>query len=191
LLHDGTLGRTTSGRGELKACDLAQVAALDAGLWFGRPFAGTRLPTLDEFLNAAGRRVELYVDAKDIAPEALAAALKRHGVVDRAVVYQHADYLERLRKIDPAIRRMPPLRDPARLDAIAERVKPYAFDTDWSILSNDLIDRCHKRGIKVFSDALGSHETIAAYQRAIKEGIDLIQTDYPLRVLRAIELYHP
>jgi glycerophosphoryl diester phosphodiesterase len=191
LLHDSTLGRTTTGRGELKACDLSQVTAFDAGSWFGRPFAGTRMPTLDEYLTAAGRRVELYVDAKDIAPEALAAALKRHGVVDRAVVYQHADYLERLRVIDPAIRRMPPLRDPARLDAIAERVQPHAFDTDWSILNKELIDRCHARGIKVFSDALGSHETIAAYQRAIKDGIDLIQTDYPLRVLRASELYEP
>jgi glycerophosphoryl diester phosphodiesterase len=40
----------------------------------------------------------------------------------------------------------------------------------------------------VFSDALGSHETIDAYQRAIRDGIDLIQTDQPVRVLRAIEL---
>ena len=187
LLHDRVLARTTSGRGPVRESDRASIQALDAGAWFGRPFAGTRVPDLDEFLKAADRRVELYVDAKDIAPEALAAALKRHGLTERAVVYQGVDYLEKLRAIDPAIRGMPPLRDPTRLDSVAERVQPYAFDTAWSILSKELIDRCHARGIQVFSDAIGAHEKIEDYQRAIRDGIDLIQTDQPLRVLRAIE----
>jgi glycerophosphoryl diester phosphodiesterase len=187
-LHDRSLDRTTSGKGPVRQRDQLAVRALDAGAWFGRPFAGTRVPDIDEFLDAAANRVELYVDAKDVPPEALALALKRHGLTERAVVYQSISYLERLRAIDPTIRRMPPLRDPARLDAAVERAKPYAFDTDWKILSKELIDRCHARGIKVFSDALGEHETIAHYQRAIRDGIDLIQTDHPLRVLRAIEL---
>ncbi len=188
LLHDRTLERTTNGRGPAREWDQAKIQALDAGSWFGQPFVGTPVPTIDEFLKAADRRVELYVDAKDIAPEALATALKRHGLVERAVVYQSVAYLEKLRAIDPAIRRMPPLRDPARLDSGAERVHPYAFDTNWSILSRELIDRCHAKGIKVFSDALGSHERIEDYQRAIRDGIDLIQTDHPVRVLRALEL---
>ena len=188
LLHDRTLNRTTDGRGPARDWDLAKIAALDAGSWFGRPFARTPVPTLDAFLEAAGTRVELYVDAKDIAPEALAAALKRHGLIERSVVYQSAAYLAKLRAIAPAIRRMPPLRNAASLESAAEQVQPYAFDTNWSILSKELIDRCHAKGIKVFSDALGSHERVEDYQRAIKGGIDLIQTDQPLRVLRAIEL---
>ena len=188
LLHDRTLNRTTNARRPAREWDLAKIRALDAGSWFGLPFAGTPVPTLDQFLEVAGRRVELYVDAKDIAPEALAAALKRHRLVDRAVVYQSVPYLEKLRAIDPAIRRMPPLRDPLHLDAEAERVQPYAFDTNWSILSKELIGRCHARAIKVFSDAMGSHERIEDYQRAIRDGIDVIQTDHPVRVLRAIEL---
>ena len=114
--------------------------------------------------------------------------MKRHGLIARSVVYQSATYLEKLRAIDPSIRRMPPLRAAANLDSVAVRVQPYAFDTDWSILSRDLIDRCHAKGIKVFSDEQRSHEKIEDYQRAIRAGIDLIQTDHPLRVLRAIEL---
>jgi glycerophosphoryl diester phosphodiesterase len=187
LLHDRSLNRTTNGTGPVREWDLARIRALDAGSWFGEPFGRTPVPTLDEFLKAADRRVELYVDAKDISPEALAETLKRHGLVERAVVYQSATYLEKLRAIDPAIRRMPPLRTPASLDSVAERVLPYSFDTNWSILSQELIDRCHARGIKVFSDAIGSHETIDEYQRAIRYGIDTIQTDHPMRVLRALE----
>jgi glycerophosphoryl diester phosphodiesterase len=188
LLHDGTLDRTTSGHGPIKDRTAEEVRALDAGSWFGRPFQGAKVPTLDEFLDAAGHKVELYFDAKDITPEALVDALKRHGVSDRAVVYQSAKYLERLLAIAPEIRRMPPLGNPDAIDALAERVKPYAFDTRWSILSKTLIDRCHAKGIKVFSDAIGRNETVEQYEHSIRIGIDLIQTDHPLRVLRALEL---
>jgi glycerophosphoryl diester phosphodiesterase len=188
LMHDRGLARTTPTQGLVRDWDEARVRALDAGSWFGLPFQGTRVPSLDEFLKAAGQRVELYVDAKDIAPAALAEALKRHGLTERAVVYQQIDYLERLSAIAPAIRRMPPLRDPDLLDAVAQRVRPFAVDCAWSILSKALIDRCHAREIQVFSDALGAHETIEEYQRAIRNRVDVIQTDHPLRVLRAIEL---
>ncbi len=193
LLHDGSLNRTTSGRGPLRQRTAAEVAMLDAGSWFGRPFAGARVPTLDAFLDAAAPSgVGLYVDAKDIAPEALVEALSRHGLTYRAVVYQGVAYLEKLKSIAPALRRMPPLGDPAQLDALAERVRPYAVDARWTILSKPLIDRCHGLGIKVFSDAIGANETIERYQKAIRDGLDLIQTDHPVRVLRALELLeHP
>ena len=193
LLHDASLNRTTSGRGPVRQRTAAEVAILDAGSWFGRPFAGARVPTLDAFLDAAAPSgVGLYVDAKDIAPEALVEALSRHGLTDRAVVYQGVAYLEKLKSIAPALRRMPPLGDPAQLDALAERVRPYAVDARWTILSKPLIDRCHGLGIKVFSDAIGANETIERYQKAIRDGLDLIQTDHPVRVLRALELLeHP
>jgi glycerophosphoryl diester phosphodiesterase len=42
--------------------------------------------------------------------------------------------------------------------------------------------------VRVFSDALGEHERLDDYRQAIRWGIDLIQTDHPLRLMRAIEL---
>ena len=189
LLHDGSLDRTTSGRGAVRERTAAEVAMLDAGSWFGRPFAGATVPTLDAFLDAAAPSgVGLYVDAKNIAPEALVEALSRHGLTDRAVVYQGVAYLEKLKSIAPALRRMPPLGDPSQLDGIAERVRPYAVDARWTILSKPLIDRCHALGVKVFSDAIGANESVERYQKAIRDGLDLIQTDHPLRVLRALDL---
>lgn len=46
LIHDETLERTTSGRGEVAAHTAAQLAALDAGAWFGPEFAREPVPTL-------------------------------------------------------------------------------------------------------------------------------------------------
>ena len=65
----------------------------------------------------------------------------------------------------------------------------YAVDAAWDILSKDFIARCHAANVKVFSDALGRHERVEDYLQAMEWGIDLIQTDHPLRVLRAIELW--
>ncbi len=187
LLHDGNLNRTTNGKGPLKQQTAAAIAQLDCGSWFGKEFVGTRVPQFDEALTAYGDRSSAYLDSKDIAPAALAAAIHRHHLLERHVVYQSPGYGERLKAIEPAVRMLLPLGDPKEVETLA-KYKPYGFDTDWSILSKDLIARCHAVGAKVFSDALGNHETVKDYRQAIGWGIDVIQTDYPLRVLRAIEL---
>jgi glycerophosphoryl diester phosphodiesterase len=188
LLHDGNLDRTTSGKGPIREAPAATVAGLDAGAWFGQPFAGLHPPSLEEFLTATEGKIDLYFDAKDIAPEALAKALAQHGMTGRTVVYQGKEYLQRLAAIDPRIRALPPLRRLEDLDTLATDLHPYAVDASWELLSREMIARCHALGIKVFSDALGNHETIENYRQAIGWGIDLIQTDHPLRVMRALEL---
>jgi len=189
LLHDSRLERTTDGTGPIDQQTAEAVRKLSAGIKFGPPYATLPLPALDEFLAAFAGKVEFYFDAKAIPPEALAAAVERHKVVERTVVYQSPQYLARLKAINPRIRSLPPLGKPEELDALVATLPPYAVDASWDILSQELIARCHAAGVKVFSDALGRHERIEDYLQAMRWGIDLIQTDHPLRVMRAIELF--
>jgi glycerophosphoryl diester phosphodiesterase len=188
LLHDSRLDGKTDGHGLISETPSSIIAGLSAGVKFGRSYAKVGLPTLDEFLNAVAGKVDLYFDAKAIAPEALTAALKRHGVVERTVVYGSPGFLAKIKAQDPRIRLLPPLGSPDELEVLARDLKPYAVDTDWNILSRELIARCHALNIKVFSDALGKHERVEDYLQAMDWGIDLIQTDHPLRLMRAIEL---
>ncbi|GAA2005327.1 glycerophosphodiester phosphodiesterase [Microbacterium ulmi] len=51
LMHDATVDRTTDGHGAVRGLTLDQVRALDAGAWFAPAYAGTRVPTLTEFLD--------------------------------------------------------------------------------------------------------------------------------------------
>lgn len=51
LMHDAMLDRTTSGKGPVAQHTLAQIKELDAGTWFGKSFAGERVPTLVEALK--------------------------------------------------------------------------------------------------------------------------------------------
>ena len=189
LMHDGTVNRTTNGSGRVRDLTLESINQLSAGTWFGKPFAQVRVPSFDEGLKAYGLQAGAYLDAKNIEPEVLLKAIHQWGFQDRHVVYQSREYCERLGQLDPSVRSLPPLKSMEKLDAVVA-IKPYGVDAAWSILSKEMIAECHRRGIQVFSDALGKNENIEQYTLAINWGIDCIQTDHPLRVLRAIELSH-
>ena len=168
--------------------DLAQVRGLSAGKAFGLPYKTEHLPTVDEVFAWGHGKVRFYVDFKAGEPASLLETMRRHGVVDECVVYGGVDQLAALKTLEPAVKVMPGLGDPNQIETLIERCQPYAFDARWTILSEALIRECHRRGVKVFSDALGDHERIEDYRQAIAWGIDCIQTDEPLRVFRAIEL---
>ncbi|ERK41888.1 glycerophosphodiester phosphodiesterase family protein [Levilactobacillus brevis ATCC 14869 = DSM 20054] len=51
IMHDEKVDRTTNGSGLIKDLTLAQLKQLDAGSHFGREFAGTKIPTLDEVIQ--------------------------------------------------------------------------------------------------------------------------------------------
>jgi len=189
LLHDSTLDGRTDGHGPIASTPSSVIATLSAGSSFGPAYANIGLPTLDAFLGSVAGRVNLYFDAKQIEPEVLNAALLKYDVVDKTVVYGSPFFLAKVKAANPKIRLLAPLGSPSQIGALAESLKPYAFDTNWKILSRELIQRCHSLNIKVFSDALGDHERVADYVQAIEWGIDLIQTDHPLRVMRAMEIW--
>jgi glycerophosphoryl diester phosphodiesterase len=145
------------------------------------------VPSLDQVLSAVPEGVNLYFDAKDIPPAALAAAVEKHGLAERTVVYQGAGYLEKLKGIDSRIHALPGVGSAAEVTALAAGLKPYAVDTRWNVLSKPYIDHCHAAGIQVWADAPGNLD-VAGYRQAIDWGIDLIQTDHPIRLWRAMEL---
>lgn len=51
IMHDGTVDRTTNGKGEVSELTFAELRALDAGVRNGTAFAGTRIPTFEEVLD--------------------------------------------------------------------------------------------------------------------------------------------
>lgn len=51
LLHDATIDRTSNGSGTLANMTYAQVRQYDFGSWKDQKYAGTKIPTLEEFLH--------------------------------------------------------------------------------------------------------------------------------------------
>lgn len=85
LMHDPALGRTVAGSGKVSDFTAAELAAMDAGSWFGPRFAGEPVPAFSQMIEfCAAHRIWMNVEIK---PEpgfeaetgrAAAALLKQH-----------------------------------------------------------------------------------------------------------------
>ncbi len=187
LMHDRGLARTCGLDKAAAAVTSTDLAGLSPGTWFSTDFKDEKVPSLDEAMSALGDSAWAYLDAKAINASELIKAIDRHNLRERHVVYGSAEYARQLHAIDAKIRTLIPLGTIEEVDsALAER--PYGVDTEWTIVTQALVKRCHAAGVKVFSDAMGENDTIESYRKVIRSGIDVIQTDYPLRVWRALEL---
>lgn len=51
IIHDGSVDRTTNGKGLVKEKTLAELKQLDAGSWFSTEYKNARIPTFDEVLS--------------------------------------------------------------------------------------------------------------------------------------------
>ena len=71
VAHDERLDGKTNGQGAIGDHTAEQLLALDAGSWFARRFAGTRLLTLAQVLELARGHINLYLDCKRVNPERL------------------------------------------------------------------------------------------------------------------------
>lgn len=64
LFHDDRLGRTAPGTEAIGELTLSELRTLDAGGWFSPAFAGEKIPTLAEVLDAVGAHLPLNVELK-------------------------------------------------------------------------------------------------------------------------------
>ncbi|PWC54196.1 glycerophosphoryl diester phosphodiesterase [Azospirillum sp. TSO22-1] len=132
VIHDDTLERTTSGRGALAAIDWAELRALDAGSWFGAPFAGEPVPHFEALLDLVlDLDLGLNAEIKPTPGRSLETAetaintLKRRWPADRPLLVSsfQVDCLELARTLAPEIPRGYLMdRPPADWAAIADRI---------------------------------------------------------------------
>lgn len=193
ILHDGNLNRTTNGVGAMKNFTLTELRILSAGKGFGEIFQNEKIPTLEETIllisrwnSKHKRKTNLYVDCKDVQPKPLIEQLSAHKMLENSVFYGSDDFLLSLKNLYPKAKLLPSLDSSKELNAKAEKLKPYAFDVRWTILNDSLVNAIHQQKIKVFSDVLGFTDTPQNYQKAVKMGIDVIQTDNVRKVYQTL-----
>lgn len=186
LLHDDTVERTTNGRGAVADLTLAEIRALDAGSWFDREFAGTLVPTLDEYLDVVASRpdVTALVELKGAwTPEQVESILG--GVYfrllqDRVVFASfERDTIVSLGLVAPDLPRILIMRDlPRDPVAVAAELGVRALMTRSSQLDErpDLVEEMHAAGYGVLLYTLNSEER---WSEALARGVDGIVTDEP------------
>jgi glycerophosphoryl diester phosphodiesterase len=183
IIHDGRLERTTNGRGRVRAWRYAQLARLDAGSWFHPRFAGERLLTASQALQAVPRPVGINFELKRTwARRALVARVRRllGRVSGRRLLVS---------SFDPALLR--PLRGSGAPLALICRIRPdgslrrairlgcAAWHPFHSLVTRRRVARAHEAGLRVHAWTV---DQPALARRLLRLGVDGIFTNDPARL---------
>ena len=197
IMHDTTLTRTTDveqvfpARAPWNVRDftLAEIKQLDAGSWFGPEFAGERVPTLAEWVDAVGQSAGMLMEPK--APElypgieqdldkelrslpVFERALKRGDVVVQS--FNHA-WLRAYGDLAPDVPvgllygSRPTPADIEAAAAWADQVNPALGVTDEAT-----VDAVQAAGMEVHVWTVNGG---ADMRRAVRWGVDGVITNYP------------
>ncbi len=165
LFHDTDLERITGQKGTVADCTYEQLQKMDAGKWFGDAYAGTKIPTLEEFLLLIEEDdVRVYLELKDIGavdgfvPKVYESVAAR-GMLDRVVFASfNYDYLSAFKLLDDNAKI---LLNTEAADALWLEEKPaeyYGLSVD--IAAKQMIDRIHEAGSKAFVWTVDSPQMI-------------------------------
>jgi glycerophosphoryl diester phosphodiesterase len=164
VLHDGTLERTTDGRGKVFEKTLAEVKAVSAGYpdRFESRHASERVPTLPEALDLLKGRTRVMIEIKkesvtaedaDDGIEALVVAdVRRAGIAkDVVLISFERRALLRCRARAPEIRRghLFYRAEPDDVVAGAREIESDLVMPEKGMLSEPLRDRAREAGLKI------------------------------------------
>ncbi|MGI6367185.1 MAG: glycerophosphodiester phosphodiesterase [Anaerolineae bacterium] len=186
VLHDDTVDRTSNGSGHISSLRLEQLRRLDAGSWFDPAFAGERIPTLQEVLDAIGGRIRLNIEIKRQVVGAqpmeaeLAALLRERKLVSDTIVSSFVPgALGRLRRVAPEIPRAllyaPQMPLPLRHAWPRFWLAPQALHPYYGLLDATYVSRAHKAGYRVNVWTVNEAQDMAQLARV---GVDALITDH-------------
>ena len=110
VCHNYTIDETSTGQGEIRNMTLEELRQYDFGSYFHEKYAGTKLPTLEEFL-ALCETADIEIMNIEIKPpldgnmeivRKTLDAVKAHGLFDRLLISSFdANVLVECKKVDP------------------------------------------------------------------------------------------
>lgn len=185
LFHDVTLERTTNGRGTVAEKTLAEITKLDAGRWYAHEYAGTRIPTLEQFFTRLvdtdkKALVELKFSWSDDDLRTVIDLIGQHGLSSRVVLQSFSiETMLNLQRVSPQYPRIMLVRElPANPVPMAERFGVIALATTAKAVAAqpDAVTRLHMAGFGLICYTLNTEDTWAEVRQL---GVDGIITDTP------------
>ena len=182
VIHDATVDRTTDGRGPVDSLTLDALRRLDAGLWFGREWAGERVPLFDEVLALVRGRALIKVEIKNNPRPAggieqqVIDAVQRHGMEDDSFLMSFDHQVVR------AVRSAAPgmttgiiyaarLVDPV---GAARAAAADALCVQWEYLDGDAVALARGAGLGIFTWTVDDEKE---FKRCLELGIDGVSSN--------------
>ncbi len=190
IMHDSTVDRRTNGHGEVARMTLDDIRKLDAGIKSGAEFAGATVPTFEEVLEFARGRIGVYIDAKQISAQDLVAAVARHKMQDRVVLYGSLDLLRAVHRMNARIKLMPEASSVEVATRIVGQLKPRVMAFDARDFTDEIIAVAANAKADVYVDRLGLADTPASWEEAVRRGATGIQSDHPAELVQFLRSKH-
>lgn len=195
ICHNYTIDETSDGEGEISKMTLAQLKGYDFGSYFSPKFAGTRLPTVDEFLS--------FVETTDISvlnielksPKENETAIvketirlvKEHGLFDKLIISSFdPKLLVEAKTIDENCKTgflYCPTRMNMWRDRLLKNYVPYAksigvdaLHPHYAFVDEKYVESAHEAGIEVNAWTVDS---VKAIENMIHCKVDGIITNFP------------
>jgi glycerophosphoryl diester phosphodiesterase len=197
VMHDQSVYRTTSGSGLVKDLTLEQIRALDAGVKFDPKFAGERVPTLEEALDAVHGKAMLNIEVKNVGSEGarkhmaerIAALLASKNYAPHVQVMAFdADFMREMRQKAPqvsmAILAVTNSFGSKRRQAV--NLKMDGLNLLHNTVSADEVKDIHKAGLKTHVYTVNRSNSML---KALRKGVDGLITDYPEVAAAAMNVY--
>ena len=168
-----------------RSLTLEEIRKLDAGVKFGTQFAGTKVPTFQEALEAVRGKVGIYVHIKDADPKQLLDMIESEQMLDHVVFFcDDINYLKRLQALRPDARVMPEAVNLAKLQNTIKEMQPKFIAMEAEDFHDDIIVAAKQSGAAIFVDRFDEADTPQGWQNAIGRNADGIQTNRPADLIR-------
>lgn len=203
ICHNYTVDGTSDGSGEITSYTLEELKKLDFGSYFGADFAGTPLPTLDEFLEFAAPTDTDIINIELKSPgesrvemvRKTLEAVKRFGVLDRVIISSFdGRILKAVKDIDPRCKTAF-LYPSTKFSTYRTEIFPFftvkhigadIIHPAYPLVSKGLVTLAHKLGLQVNVWTVNDEPTV---KRLLFCGVDGIITDCPGKVRAYINKY--
>ncbi len=196
-IHDDTVDRTTSGKGKVRELNFSEIQILDAGSWFAPEFQSEKVPLLSEILDLDFKNSHLIIEVKNVnninkGIENKIVELVRNYQLQDQIIYKSfsTEVLERFNNLDPGKKTLYVTIGPVfglfviddwlRWGSLFDFKFVDMIQVHRLLISKSIIQKAHQRNLKIIAWDVHSPEDILKMK---KLGVDLIETDFPDRVL--------
>lgn len=189
VCHDATIDRTTNGSGAIAEMTAEELQRYDAGSWYGKSFAGERLPLLDEVLDlvpaSVGINIEIKSDKHPDVVETLLALLHARNRLDSVFFSSFGhDCLLRLKRKSPASRIGLLYEEDADYPSFFERqqTEGYALHPYHKCVNEAYVAEAKKHGLQIYPWTVDDPDRM---KELIRAGVSGIITNRP-KLLREL-----
>lgn len=197
VMHDKSVYRTTNGSGLVKDLTLEQIRALDAGSKFDPKFAGERVPTLEEAIDAVHGKAMLNIEVKAVDSEGARKHMaqqianllnSRNYAYHVQVMAFDADFMKEMRQVAPQVSMaLLAISNPfssKRRQAV--NLKMDGLNVLHSTISASEVKDLHQAGLKTHVYTVNRQNSML---KALSKGVDGLITDYPDVAAAVMDVY--